>query len=193
MANEPASKNHDNEVEAFVKKVGKVIEENKLDVSSDEDLSIGIMNLISIEEHMYYTAQKTGKDKYYDILYQAREIRKEMLKKIVKDAEGEVWCTSKHLLAASMRLMEVGTKALGKGDKPGAKEYFDKAYDLYALFWALNLGQLKGSGEVTKALKESLDKENYTTKELPPAEAQKPGFMGKMRAVLQRAIDCCKE
>ena len=188
-----SSSKHDAEVEAFVKKVGKVVEENKLDVSSDEDLSIGVMNLVAIEEHMFFTAQKTGNDKYYGLLAQAREMRKELLKKIVNKPEGEVWCTSKHLLSASMRLMEVGTKALGKGDKAGAKEYFNKSYDLYALFWALNLGQLKGHGEITKALKEELEKENYSTKELPPSEEEKPGFMGKMRAFLKKAVDCCRE
>jgi hypothetical protein len=180
-------------VDAFVKKVSKVIKDNKLDVSSDEDLSVGIMNLLAIEEHLFFTAQKTNNNKYYEMLRQTREIRKMMLAKIVKDAEGEVWCTSKHLLSASMRLMEVGTKALGKGDDKQAHELFDKSYDLYALFWALNLGQLKGHGEVTKTLLESFKEEGYMMPSLPPSEEEKPGFLGKMRTLLKKAIDCCKE
>lgn len=32
-----------------------------LDLSSDEDLSIAIMNLISIEEHLFFTAQKQAR------------------------------------------------------------------------------------------------------------------------------------
>ena len=104
----------DKEVNSFLKKVKNVVKEGGLDLSSDEDLSIGIMNLISIEEHLFFTANKTNKDKYYVLLNEIREIRKTLLKEIIKDYEGEIWCISKHLLAASMRLMEVGTKALTK-------------------------------------------------------------------------------
>ena len=110
-----------------------------LDLSSDEDLSIAIMNLISIEEHLFFTAEKVQKSKYVDLLYEVRELRKKLLKQIIKDYEGEVWCISKHLLASSMRLMEVGTKALTKGQKQKAIELFDQSYGLYNLFWMLNL------------------------------------------------------
>ena len=43
-------------------RVEAVTKQKGLDLSSGEDLSIGIMNLISIEEHLFYTSQKT-KDK----------------------------------------------------------------------------------------------------------------------------------
>jgi hypothetical protein len=38
-----------------------------------------------------------------------------------------------------MRLMEVGTKALGAGNKEDAYAMFEKSYDLYSLFWGLNM------------------------------------------------------
>ena len=97
------------------------------------------MNLISIEEHLFFTANKTSKDKYYTLLNEIREIRKTLLKEIIKDYEGEVWCISKHLLAASMRLMEVGTKALTKGEGEKAKGLFQQSYRLYMMFWEINL------------------------------------------------------
>ena len=125
----------DKKVEEFIKKVQED-KDNQLDLSSDEDLSIAIMNLISIEEHFFFTGAKTGKPEYYNLLSTAREMRKELLKRIIKDYEGEVWCISKHLLSASMRLMEVGTKALGQGKKKDAEEMFKKAYELYSLFWS---------------------------------------------------------
>src|SRR4030043_558787 len=125
-------------IDEFINKVQKN-KQNELDLSSDEDLSIAIMNLISIEEHFFFTGAKTGKPEYFDLLNTAREMRKELLKKIIKEYEGEVWCISKHLLAASMRLMEVGTKHLGQGDKKQAEDLFSTAYDLYSLFWGLNL------------------------------------------------------
>jgi glutaredoxin len=108
-----------------------------LDITSDEDLGVGIMNLISLEEHLFFTANKTGKDDYYDLLLEIREIRKELLKKIVVSFEGEVWCISKHLLATSMRLMEVGTKELKINGAQEAKPYFEKSYRLFRMFWEI--------------------------------------------------------
>src|SRR4030042_3900743 len=108
------------EIQKLLEKV-KQSKGGKLDLSSDEDLSIAIMNLISIEEHFFFTGAKTGKSEYFDLLNQAREIRQELLKKIIKEYEGEVWCISKHLLAATMRLIEVGTKYYGQGEKKEAE------------------------------------------------------------------------
>ena len=62
----------DKEVSNFLEKVKNVVKEGGLDLSSDEDLSIGIMNLISIEEHLFFTANKTNKDKYYALLNEVR-------------------------------------------------------------------------------------------------------------------------
>ena len=104
-------------LEEFIQKSKKT----ELDLSSDEDLSIAIMNLISIEEHFFFTGAKTEKPEYFDLLNTAREMRKDLLKRIIKDYEGEVWCISKHLLSASMRLMEVGTKQLSSGKKEEAR------------------------------------------------------------------------
>ena len=115
-------KNIDLKIEQFIQKVEESKSE-KLDLSRDEDLSIAIMNLVSIEEHFFFTAQKTNDAKYFDLLKEVREMCKTLLKKIIKNPEGEIWCISKHLLAASMRLMEVGTKTLGQGQKKEAQEF----------------------------------------------------------------------
>ena len=154
----------------------------KLDLSADEDLSIAIMNLISIEEHFFFTGAKTGKSEYYDLLNQSREIRKELLKKLVKEYEGEVWCISKHLLAASMRLIEVGTKYLGKGEKKDAEDLFSKAYDLYSLFWGLNLKLLNVS-----------DIKKIDDNQLNVHDKEKKGFLGKLGDIVKKIVDCCKE
>lgn len=123
----------------LVKKIEEFKNKKDADLSMEEDLSIAVMNLISLEEHFYFTAQKTKKDKYYKYVEQIREIRKRMLAKMIPQNEGETWCISKHLLAVSMRLMEVGTKyqTMKKMDK--AKEVFDDAYKLYNLFFAIRL------------------------------------------------------
>ncbi len=166
----------------FVEKVDQMKKQEKMDLSSDQDLSIAIMNLISIEEHFFFTGAKLNKPGYYDLLKEAREIRKELLKKIIKEYEGEVWCISKHLLAASMRLMEVGTKALGQGRKEEANDLFAKAYSLYSLFWGINMKAID-LGDVKKINDNALDKED-----------KKPsGFMGKLGELVKKAIDCCIE
>jgi hypothetical protein len=185
----------------LINKVEKVTKQKELDLSSDEDLSIAIMNLIGIEEHLFFTAEKTNKEVYYEILKEVREMRKELLKKIIKEYEGEVWCISKHLLASSMRLMEVGTKQLGKGNMDEAKGMFEKAYQLYSLFWALNLNVI--SSKVIKDKKIVSEKEIKEaevnkiiveeTKEDKKEQAERKKFFVKITDAFKKAIDCCKE
>ena len=52
-------------------------------------------------------------------------------------------CMSKHLLATSMRLMEVGTKQQTLGHDEEAYKMFNTAYDMYCLFWGLNMGMME--------------------------------------------------
>lgn len=130
------------DVNNLVDKVEKVTKQREMDLSTDADLSIGVMNLINLEEHLFFTAEETGKDEYFDLLTEVRKMRIELLKKIIKESEGEVWCISKHLLTASMRLMETGTKLLGEGKKDEAKSLFEKSYRLYLLFWEINSGTI---------------------------------------------------
>lgn len=170
-------------IDEFIKKV-QSNKQNELDLSSDEDLSIVIMNLVSIEEHFFFTGAKTGKPEYFDLAQTARKMRGELLKKLVKDVEpgSEQWCISKHLLAASMRLMEVGTKAQGQGKKEDAQDLFKKAYELYSLFWGLNL-KLINLGEVKKIDDNQIDKKDNSKKSL----------LGKLGDMVKYVVDCCKE
>ena len=159
----------------LVKKVNQH-KANGIDLSSAEDLSIGLMNLISIEEHLYFSAMKTGKKTYLNILSTVREMRKNLLKEIVKEPEGEVWCISKHLLASSMRLIEVGTKYMDMDEKK-AHYMFKSAFELYSLFWGLNLNIIKKE-VVTKEFKDDLEKD---------------GWKNNMKVFVKKLVDCCKE
>lgn len=174
--------------EQFMAKIKAMEKGEKLDLSSDEDLSIAIMNLISMEEHFFFTYSKTGEVKYLDLLDQVREIRKKALKRIIKEYEGEVWCISKHLLAASMRMMEVGTKALTKKDKKTAKEMFDNAYQLYSLFWGLNLGLTK-----IEDVERDDNEINLIDEEKKPKIQKKVNLLAKLGEVVKKAVDCCRE
>jgi len=171
----------DKDINEFINKVSKSTK-GKLDLSSDEDLSIAIMNLVSIEEHLFFTQQKTGKNEYLDLLKEVREMRKELLKKIIREYEGEVWCISKHLLAASMRLMEVGTKQLGQGKDKEARDLFEKSYNLYSYFWGLNL-KLINVGDVKKIDGNAINRHDQ----------EKKGFKGRLGDLVKKAIDCCIE
>ena len=169
-------------VQDLIDKVDQMKKQDKMDLSSDQDLSIAIMNLVSIEEHFFFTAQKTGKPEYFDLLQEVRAMRGDLLRKIVKNPEGEEWCISKHLLAASMRLMEVGTKQHKMGNKVESQELFDKSFNLYSLFWAINMKLVNTDG-IKKIDDNALN--NHDT--------EKKGFMGKLGELVKKAVDCCIE
>ena len=126
-------------IDEFLVKIEKVRKESGVDLSTAEDLSIAVMNLISLEEHFFFTAMKTGQDEYFVSSAEIRNTRKELLAKLMPNHEGETWCASKHLLAAAMRLIEVGNKLQSENKKEEAKKMFEKAYKVYSIFWALKL------------------------------------------------------
>jgi hypothetical protein len=171
-------------LEEFIERVDSMKKQDKMDLSSDQDLTIAIMNLVSIEEHFFFTGAKTGKNEYYDLIDTVREMRKELLKRIIKDYEGEVWCISKHLMAASYRLMEVGTKQLSQGNKEDAYNLFNKSYELYSLFWGLNMKMIS-----TTDIKKIDDNQINNT----DTDPKKQGLTGKLGDMVRRAINCCIE
>lgn len=166
--------------EELIDKINKLKSGGTVDLSLEEDLSLAIMNLVSLEEHFFFTGEKTGKAEYFDLLNQTREIRKNLLAKMMPQNEGETWCISKHLLAAAMRLMEVGTKLLSTDKKEEAKGYFDKAYGLYNFFWALRL-KLINLSEIKKIGDNQLNIHDAGQKAWT-----KEDIVGKL-------VDCCKE
>lgn len=170
------------DVNEFIEKMDRMKKRDPMDLSSDQDLSIAIMNLVSIEEHFFFTGAKLGKNEYYDLIKDVREMRKDLLKRIITEYEGEVWCISKHLLAASMRLMEVGTKQLGMGKKDEAYDLFTKAYNLYSMFWGLNM-KLINVGDIKKIDGNALNKN----------DTEKKGFAGKLGELVKKVINCCIE
>lgn len=194
-------------VKEFVERIDAGKKVNPKDLSSDQDLSIAIMNLISIEEHLVFSGAKTGKTSYYDLIKDIRETRKNLLQKIIPSYEGEVWCMSKHLLATSMRLMEVGTKQQTLGHDEEAYKMFNTAYDMYCLFWGLNMGMMETKElkwiepdleEVKKITAKAAEfsKEEIkepTEKAVEPIEAEPSSALAKMKKFVRKAVDCCIE
>jgi hypothetical protein len=171
-----------NKLQEFIDKIDTLKKDNKLDLSADQDLSIAVMNLISIEEHFFFSGSKTEKTEYFDLIKEVREMRKELMQKLIKNQEGENWCISKHLLAASMRLMEVGTKELGRDHKEEAYNLFGNAYNLYSIFWGLNMN-LIDIADVKKIDDGALNKH----------DTEKKGFAGKLGELVKKVINCCLE
>ena len=185
-------------VKEFVERVDAAKKKNPKDLSSDQDLTIAIMNLISIEEHLIFSGAKTGKTGFYDMVQEVRELRKNLMLKIIPSYEGEVWCISKHLLAAAMRLMEVGTKQQSMNRKEEAYQLFNQAYELYCLFWGLNMNLVNIDG--AKWQGDSLEKVQKEVAEIKAAvqplkeEVVADGSMfGKLKSVIRKAVDCCIE
>lgn len=155
----------------FMAAIEKLKEKNGADLSTTEDLSLAVMNLVSLEEHFFFTAMKTKKDEYLDTAEEIRSMRKELLAALMPEHEGETWCVSKHLLAASMRLIEVGNKLQTENKKEEARKMYERAYKIYSIFWALKLKLVN--------VRESQDKKSDSRWQLDD--------------IVAKLADCCKE
>lgn len=109
----------------------KMSAKEKGDITKAQDLVMAVTNLISLEEHLAFTAMKTQENDFHEIARAVRKIRVKCMKELIGEPRGELWCSSKHTLSAMMRLLEVASK------EEGAKceEYMRAAHDLYQLFW----------------------------------------------------------
>ena len=167
------NKKESEDFQEIYKKVEAMKTSGNLDLSTEEDLAIAIMNLISLEEHFFFTGTKTDKGEYFDMMNEVRAMRTKLLGRMIDKKEGEVWCISKHLLATSMRLMEVGTKLQKLEKKEEAKEFFMDSYKMFNLFFALRLKIVN-----VPDLKKMADKDN------------KPMTL---KDVITKLVDCCNE
>lgn len=153
-------------------KVNRLKQGKDFDLSLEEDLSLAVMNLISLEEHFFLTSQKTGKQDYLDLLAQTRSIRKQLLARMIDEHEGETWCICKHLLSSTMRIMEVATKLQTDKKDDEAKRMFHTAYEVYSLFWAVRLKLID-----LKNVKKTPD----------------PKGSWSYEDIVSKLVDCCKE
>jgi hypothetical protein len=156
------------------------------DLSLAEDLSLAVMNLISLEEHFFFTAVKTGKDSYFDTSSEIRNLRKEAMESLVPKHEGETWCATKHLLSSTMRLIEVANRLQADGKKEEAKKMFYRAYKTYSIFWALRL-KLISAQNGAEILSNS--KEEKKTGNNDSGDSKQ----WTVEDITTKLADCCKE
>ena len=161
-------------IQAFLNKLEILKKSGGVDLSVAEDLSIAVMNLISLEEHFFFTGAKTGDGTYYDVSSEIRAMRTRLMEGLVDKHEGETWCATKHLLSATMRLIEVGNRYNGEGEKEKARAFFADAYRLYTVFWTLKTKLISA-----EALREKGD------------EAIRKGWT--LETLVAKLADCCDE
>ena len=161
-------------VKNFIQAIQRVKEKKSLDLDAWEDLSIGLMNLVSLEEHAYFSYIKTHQEHFLTLLETVREMRKKLLRLIVKDDDGsEKWCMSKHFLASSMRLFEVGNRMLHEGKRNEADAFYKDSAELYAMFWKLNAREITPEKKMTIDLKSGEKKSIFSS--------------------IKKLLECCKE
>ena len=110
---------------------------NVLDLSSDQDLTIGMMNLLFIKDYLNNDS---------DLSKIVHNIQSKLMDKIVKKSDKNR-LLSEQLLLESMRLMVDGDKQLTCGNKDDAYKLYDSAYEKYSLFWGINM-ELIDAGDI---------------------------------------------
>ena len=110
---------------------------NVLDLSSDQDLTIGMMNLLFIKDYLNNDS---------DLSKIVHNIQSKLMDKIVKKSDKNR-LLSEQLLLESMRLMVDGDKQLASGNNADAYKLYDSAYEKYSLFWGINM-ELIDAGDI---------------------------------------------
>lgn len=100
---------------------------NPRDLSSDQDLTIALMNMIAVEE---LCPNNT-------IGNMVADLRTKMMQHVVRNNRFMV--ASHELLAKSMQMMTDGINALKNGNTKQAYGLFDKSYEFYVMFWGINM------------------------------------------------------
>lgn len=101
---------------------------------------------------------------------------------------------------AHFPLEKVGTKQQSLKHLEEAYKLFNQAYDLYCLFWGLNMNMIdvsdvkwiENKSTDVAAVSEHLDSAEKTAER--SAESDVPaGTFGKMKTFVRKAVDCCIE
>ena len=97
---------------------------NPLDLSSDQDLTIALMNLVAIEE-----IAPNGQ-----IGQMVGEMRERLMARMTQDAE--IMVRGYELLAQAVRAMDDAERAQQDGDNVTAYKLYDASYEAYVLYLA---------------------------------------------------------
>lgn len=101
---------------------------NPLDLSSDQDLTIALINLVAIED-----MTPSG-----EVAQMVRGIREKLMSRMVSDDDRRS-CAREFLSNAALKMKE-GDDAQKSGDDKLAREMYDAAYDAYVMYLATIYG-----------------------------------------------------
>jgi len=123
------------EKNATKKEEDKSYKYSQADIDRLQNVYWAAMNLLGIEEHIFFTAMKAENDDdrndWMAIHEKVRKMRSKLLKIMLEGhVEQESWCTAKHILGAAMRLHEAAYKYEGELRKE-LTEYANFVYDLF--------------------------------------------------------------
>lgn len=107
---------------------------NVLDLSADQDLSIALMNLLMLERY----ATELG---YADIFSNVFDLRQKLIMQILKDSSNVD--IAARLLTAAVIKMSNAIKLMDDGENDAAYAEFDMSYELYSMFWGINMGLIE--------------------------------------------------
>ena len=111
-------------VQEFVEKLDAAKKVNPKDLSSDQDLTIALMNLVAIEE-----IAPNGQ-----IGQMVSEMRERLMARMTQDAE--IMVRGYELLAQAVRAMDDAARAQQDGDNVTAYKLYDASYEAYVLYLA---------------------------------------------------------
>ena len=118
-----------------------------MDVSIQDDLISGIQELIQAEQHCYKSWIGSKNEKWLKLFNRIREIRSKWLEVTFTDEENtQKWCIVKHLLSASTRFSEVGSKFLSDNNLEKSKESFEDSGEIMGMYYYLNEPENSESG-----------------------------------------------
>lgn len=116
-----------NVLQQQIEKADNAKKTNVLDLSSDQDLTIGLMNLLFIEDYISNPESNLSQ--------MIAGVREKLMNRIVKKSDKNRQILEK-LLLESMQLIDAGDKQSGVS----AYQKYDDAYEKYSLFWGINMG-----------------------------------------------------
>lgn len=101
---------------------------NPLDLSSDQDLTIALMNLVAIED-----ATPNGQ-----IGKMVRNIREKLMARMITDENTQA--QAREYLSQAVRQMNEANRVQETGDSKAAYELYEAAYEAYVLYMATAYG-----------------------------------------------------
>jgi len=101
-----------------------------LDVPIEVDWILGIAHLTQCAEHLNFSSVELKDKNLLEIANLIDKIRIKHLKRLVGNLGGQLYCNTKHKLAALIRLMETGDKLRREGKFEEAMEYYKDSNDI---------------------------------------------------------------